>query len=107
MMKLYLTDNVIIIRTENDEWGVITEVSSPNTPARVEDTNTLILDANGKEVVGNMLVILDSNIKITYGDKIMIKNKNGEVFDQPDKKFQIKKIEKAGMRKRNMIYVWI
>lgn len=105
MIKSYLTDRIVLVAVTHNEWGVITETELPEERARVEDINKLILDGDGKEVVGDMRIFLKDDSSIDYGYKIKIKKKNGIAFDQPDKQFQIKKISKLGMFKRRFIQV--
>ena len=94
MIDSYMTDKIIIVDVSVDEWGKTTEIESAQIDARVEDYNRLILDKNGMEVLGDMLIMLNSDISLKYNDKIKIKTKCGVVYEQPDKKFQIKKISK-------------
>jgi hypothetical protein len=101
----YFTDQVVVVSVTVNQWGVITEADNAQEAARVEDYNRLILDSNGKEVMGNILIFLDKNSTIKTGDKIKLKTKNGIAYEQPDKKFQIKKINAAGMFKKKFIEI--
>lgn len=92
MISSYMTDKIIIVDVVADEWGSITETDSAQKDARVEDYNRLILDSNGMEVLGEMLIMLETSVNLKYNDKIKIVTKCGNVYEMPDKKFQIKKI---------------
>lgn len=92
MISSYMTDKIIIVDVVADEWGSITETDSAQKDARVEDYNRLILDSNGMEVLGEMLIMLETSVNLKYNDKIKIVTKCGNAYEMPDKKFQIKKI---------------
>lgn len=101
------TDRISIIPTSQDEWGKITEGASVETKARIEDFNDLIKDQNGVEVMPQMLIILPKNVTIKYAYFVKVVSKQGIAFEQPDKKFSIKKIFHAGMHKPHHIEVYL
>lgn len=107
MIEIYMTDIIKIIEVTHDKFGVVTEQESENVPARIEDTNSLIRNIQGQEVMPNMLIMFEyeNEIKPTY--KVKIKKKNGIEYDQPDKKWQIMKYEKTGMFKRSHVEAFI
>ena len=106
-MKIYLTDEVVLVAVIKNEWGVETDTDLAPEPARVEDKNQIVLNSKGEEVTSNMTVFLNKNSTADYGYKIKIKKKNGIAFDQPDKKFMIKSIAKKGMFKRKFIVLYL
>lgn len=107
MIESYTTDLIKIITTEYDEFGAITESESDNINARIEDTNELIRDVNGKEIKANMVIIFDYDKEIKYQDKSKIVKKNGNEYNQPDKKWEIKKKESLGMFAKTHYEVYI
>jgi len=92
MIDMYLTDFIDIISIAVDEWGTSNQSVVSNVPARIEDTNKIVFDANGKELVGNILVMVNSVYKIKSSDKIRIRKKAGVSFDIKDKMFAIKSL---------------
>jgi hypothetical protein len=102
MITSYLTDEITIVTVTVDTKGVVTESESSTIKARVEDTNELIRDSKGKEVKANMNIFL-SQRTLNYQDKVKIKKKNGRNFIQPDKKWEIKKINYQNMFKNRYL----
>ena len=107
MIKSYLTDKINIIRTQVDEWGAITESTQFNVDSRIEDTNEVIKDIDGKEVVGQMVIILEPDVVVEYSDFIQIVSRNGYAVDIVTRKFPVKKIEYAHGFSRSHIEVTI
>ena len=107
MISNYLTDEITIVDVKVDEWGSVTETPTTGVKARVEDTNKLLLNKEGKEVMGSMTVFLKDTETIKYGDKIIITKKHGNDYEQPEKKFQIIKITHYGMFSKKMIEIEI
>jgi hypothetical protein len=107
MISNYLTDEIVIVDIKIDQWETATETDGDPIPARVEDINKLMLNNEGKEVLGNMLIFIDKDNTISYGDKIKIKKKNSIAYEQPDKKFQVINITHYGMVTKKMIEIAI
>jgi hypothetical protein len=107
MSSLFFTDLVDVIPTSEDEWGRITEGAGVKTKARVEDFNNLIKDQNGNEVMPNMLVFLPkgTDFKKTYF--IKVKTKQGDKYEEADKKWSVKNSYNAGMFKKHHIEVYL
>lgn len=95
MVNIYLTDKIDIITTTADKWGVITTTEQNNISARVEDTNKMIRNKDGQEVVANSFIIVDKNATIKHEDKIRLRSINGEATQYSDKEFVIQKLLKA------------
>lgn len=95
MISSYLVDSITIVHRTYDINGVPNNSETNNISARVEDYNKMIRDQNGQEVMGSMLVIIESDITISYNDFIKIEKKNGIAYELDDKEFAIKKIENA------------
>lgn len=93
MITPFLIDEIEIVSRSMDEDGVETNSSQTGISARVEDYNKMIRDKNGQEVVGEMLIITESDEDIEYEDQIKITKKNGITYDRPNKKWAIKKME--------------
>lgn len=96
MITPFLTDEITRIRKDFDINGVPTSSTQTGIKARVEDYNKMIRDEDGQEVMGDMLIMTQSNEDILNGDYIMIKKKYGNAYHLPNKEFSIKKIENAG-----------
>jgi hypothetical protein len=96
MIDSYTTDIIRIITSTYDNDDVETQSESGDIKARVEDTNELIKDVDGKETKGNMSIWL-SQRDVSYLDKVKVKTKLGQTFSQPDKEFIIKKITNLNM----------
>ena len=96
MIKNYLKDTIKIIYNSVNEWGVSIQNESADIPARVEDSNKLIIDKNGKEVQANTLIMIDSGYEPKYEDMIRIIKKQGTDYLLKDKKFIIKYMSKEG-----------
>jgi len=103
----YLKDVINIIALNTDVWGVSTETVNSGVAARIEDRNELIKNQDGKEVVGEMLIVVDPAIDINYDDRIQIVSRNGETTDIPNKKFAIQRMSKAHGFKLSHWEVWL
>ena len=66
----YYTDQITIVTTSVDKYGVTTETESALIDCRVEDNNVLIKNKNGQEVMGEMLIIMNADESIFYTSKI-------------------------------------
>lgn len=107
MFDMYETDIIRIIAVTHDSKGVATTVESGDIPARIEDTNQLIRDDEGKEVMPNMLVMFDYDNDVDSTFRIKIRQKKGIAYYQPNKEWEIKKFENLGMFGRTHIEVYI
>jgi hypothetical protein len=102
MINSYLTDKIRIVTTTYTQNGAESSTDSSDIKARVEDINDLVLDSDGKEVLGNMLIICNKDITVASTNKVKIRKKHGLDYEMPDKKFQIKRISSYGMFKKKM-----
>jgi hypothetical protein len=93
---MFFTDTVEIIPTTKDQWGRITEDEGVSTPARVADSNQLIKDRNGNEVMPNMIILLPKTVTIKINYKIKVKTRQGVAYESPDKKWSLITIYHAG-----------
>ena len=93
MPSAYLIDTITIIHRSYDINGVPTSSETNNVSARVEDYNRMLRNQEGNEVMGDMLIFLESNVSILYTDFIKIEKKNGVAFELDDKEFAIKRID--------------
>jgi hypothetical protein len=91
MISSYFTDVIRTITVSTDINGVKTQTESADLNCRVEDINELIKDDKGQEVMGDMCIFLKDTITLNFGDKIIIKKKSGTTYNQPNKKFVVKK----------------
>jgi hypothetical protein len=107
MIDSYTTDIIRIVDVSQDKYGAGTDTESADINARVEDTNELIRDFNGKEVMPKMLIIFDYDNDIEPFWKIKVRKKNGVDFQQPDKLWEIQKIESLGMFSKTHYEIWI
>jgi phage pi2 protein 07 len=96
MISNYLTDLIDIIQITYDKYGVSTETPILNINARVEDTNVMVSDSEGKEVNARMLIMIEPR-EIQPQWKVKIKKKNGRTYYQPDKKWEILSFEQSNM----------
>jgi len=92
MINSYLTDTITIITSSLDEWGKETTTEQTDINAKIEDTNKIITDGKGKEVVGNMFLLVEKTATLTYNSRIKIITKGGEATLVPNKEFIIKKL---------------
>lgn len=91
MIDIYLTDTIDILNVVTDINGVPTTTTISGVKARVEDYGKLVTDRDGKEVMGDMCIILGDR-QLSYHDKVKIKTKNGVAYEQPNKEFLPKQI---------------
>ena len=106
MIDIYYTDIIDIESITTDDWGVKTDTTFSDIPCRIEDLNRLIVNDMGQEVMADILIMLDPAQTLNYGDKIIIKKKNGVAYKQPDKKFIVHKqgIMSNLMQQYNEVY---
>jgi hypothetical protein len=106
MDPIYLTDEIDIITVITDANGVITTSTQSGVRARVAEKNRLILDRNGKEVVGSIQIILNS-ISVAYESKIKIKKIAGAAYSRPTKEWQVKQVSKGHGFDSELTEVWV
>lgn len=107
LIDSYFTDTINIISQAVDENGVSTESVQGPIDCRIEDKNKLITNREGKEVTGNMQVILNPDIDIKYESLIQILTRNGEATQAPTKKFIIKELGKPHGFTKSHWEVWL
>jgi ABC-type transporter Mla maintaining outer membrane lipid asymmetry ATPase subunit MlaF len=90
-MSVFFTDTIILIDTRTDENGVKEEYEHAPLSARVEDFNKLITDSRGQETLADMIIFADFSFMSQYTDRVKIITKGGIAYNQPNKKFLIKK----------------
>ena len=107
-MSVFYTDEIVLIDVITDENGVKTEYESAPQIARVEDFNKLVTDNRGQEVMADMIIFTSTALMTQYTDKIKILKKSGNDFDQPNKKWLIKKKPNLHLfsAHHKEIYVW-
>jgi hypothetical protein len=107
MDDVFLTDQIDIVTTASDLNGVLNTTVQSGIKARISEKNKLILNKDGKEVVGMMQIIIkDSNI-VSYESKIRIKKLCGADYPRPNKDFQIHQLSKGHGLENNFFEVWI
>ena len=106
-METYLTDTIDIITISVDEWGVVSKSTESGIKCRIEDTNILVKDKDGKEVVSNTFLIIIHDAVLTYESKIQLKTKNGVAHPLANKEMVIKKLIKAGGFRSSHWEVWL
>jgi len=108
MFRSYSTDIIrVVSRTYDGDGVLISEIESSDLRARVEDANILIRDVDGKEVMPSMFIMFKYDGDLKYVDTILVKTKHGDEFMQPEKEWEIKKIEKLGMRRKTHMEVYL
>lgn len=107
MINNYLTDEITIIRRSFDSNGVPTNSTTSGIKARVEDFNKILININGVEMTGNLLIITDDSEDINYEDFIKISKKNGITYENNNKEFPVLKIENVAgfMGSHKEIYI--
>lgn len=106
-IDFYLTDSITVISTAADINGVITQAAPVTHKARIEDTNVLIKDRNGKEVAANAFLMVEAIANIKYESLIQLKTINGVNSQDPDKKYPIKKLSRAHGFSNSHWEVWL
>lgn len=92
----YFTDLINIITPAYDEWNAETGTTiQSNVKVRIEDSNQLIKDQDGKEVVAQSFLMVDSSADIKYESRIQLVSRNGVVTGIVEKEFPIKKLSRA------------
>lgn len=94
-IDFYLLDKINIISIAFDKDGVRSESAPVLHNARIEDTNILVKDKNGKEVVANAFILVESSANIEYETLIQMVNRIGSTIQDPTKKYTIKKLARA------------
>ena len=94
IVDIYLRDRINIITVSKDINGVETESTESDIKCRIEDTNKLIKNQAGQEVVGVMKIFVTPTASIVYTNKIQITKKAGVATSTPDKKYAIEKLSK-------------
>ena len=107
MFSNYCTDIVKMIWVTHNSKGVKTKIISEDIPARIEDTNQLIRNNEGKEVMPNMLIMLDYEFQPDTTYMMIIKQKHGQTYYQPNKEWEIKKFDTLGLFGKTHIEVYI
>jgi arginine/ornithine N-succinyltransferase beta subunit len=98
MIGSYSGDKINVLRATRDSYGGITNtVISSNVPCYIEDYNKIVLDQNGKEVLGNTIIFVDVNDlnDIQYNDRIQLVSRGSENLNIKEKGFEIKKLAKT------------
>lgn len=90
----YLKDIITIVLVSKDINGVETETETTGVKCRIEDTNELVKNESGQEVVASMKIFITPGTTITYHNKIKIGTKAGVATLTPDKLYSIKKLGK-------------
>lgn len=90
MIGDYLTDRVDIITVAADAWGGQNASTQADVPARVEDKNATVLDANGKEVAANVHVVLGPGAAVGHNSRLVIRSRAGVVAELPLKAWPVK-----------------
>jgi hypothetical protein len=93
---IYMTDAIKIITCTRDKNGVITETPSTEIPARIKNSNRLVMNSKGQEVVGYATIMIEKDNAVKYDDKIQIIKRWGTDIDTKDKKYIINKIDPIG-----------
>lgn len=107
MINNYFIDEIQRVRRTFDVNGVPTDSTCQNINSRVEDYNKMLRNIDGNEVIGNMLIMVDDEEDIIYGDMIKVKKKNGVTYQLDEKEFAILKIENVAgfMSSHKEIYI--
>lgn len=95
MFDLLFTDIIDIVKITTDEWGKVTKTLIEDVSCRVEDENKVVRNQSGAEVTSNSFIMLNSDVDITYEDKIKIQKINDVDYPLKDKELAILKLEKA------------
>ena len=95
VIESYLTDTIDIISRTVDEWGASHETVQSAVPCRVEDSNRLVMDKDGKEVHADAKLYIIKTATVNYTSRIKIKTRDGEPAELPNKEWPIKKLLKA------------
>jgi len=95
MLDTYLTDEIDIVTTANDEWGVLTTSTVTGVKARIEDENRVVKNQLGVDVASNCYLMVDPAAVINYTSKIMLKKRNGVAYEHQNKQRAIMKLGKA------------
>jgi peroxiredoxin len=89
MITAYLTDIVKLENITTDKYGVKTKSLSDEKPARVLDTNRLIINSQGQEVRGSMKITMEYPQTIDENGNVYVIYKNGKPYEHATKAFKI------------------
>ena len=109
-MSFYLVDLVDIVDLTYVN-GVQTETVRERIEARVMEKHRLLVGGldgkSGKEVIGQMQIMLAAGVELNYDSKIMIRSIAGNVYPYPTKRWQVKQISRAHLMKAQHVEVWV
>lgn len=94
-MSIFFSDIIRTVAGSTDEYGVKTEIESDDIKCKFYEKNEIIANKIGKEVIADAIVLLDKDAIVKYGDKVILKQKSGIDYIQPNKEFIIAKITLA------------
>jgi hypothetical protein len=107
-MNAYLTDEVDLVSVVHDADGVEVRVVTQGVAARVSERNRMVLDADGREVVGSMEIMLDPTVSIDYSTRVIVKRLGGSAYAQATKEWQIKQLSIGHLfATRTHVEVWV
>ena len=106
-MNFYLVDLVDLIDIAYDVNQVQTETVRANLPARVSERHRLVVDREGKEVFGQMQILLEAGTVLGYDTKVRVKTVSGVAYALPAKKWQVKQLSRAHLMKDHHVEVWV
>jgi hypothetical protein len=95
-LMIYGTDKIKIVNVSTDKYGVKTRTVNDEIDARIKDTNRLIINNRGEQVVGFAVIMIEKGNTVNYGDEILITKRWGKDYKLKDKYFKIQKIEDIG-----------
>jgi hypothetical protein len=107
VIGIYLVDTVDIINITYDKDGVETRVVTPNVRARIAEKHRLILDSNGREVVGSMQVVLNADSAINHYSQLRIKTIAKRAYGMPDKEWQVKSLSTGHGFGVGFLEIWV
>ena len=106
-MNTYLTDEVDIITVTDDSNGVESTSVQSGVLARVSEKNKLLVDVQGKEVVGKMHVLLAAGAAIETGYRMRVKKICGAGYSMPLKEWQVIQTSNAHSFSAHHVEVWV
>lgn len=96
ILLVYGTDKIKIVTNTRDKNGVKTRTVGNEIDARIKDSNKIVVNDRGEEVTGNMIIMVEVEKTVNYGDEIIITKRFGSEYKLKDKYFKIHKIEDIG-----------
>ncbi len=106
-----MVDRVDIVDLTYDADGVQTETIRSNLEARVMERHKLIVGRmdgkDGKEVIGQMQVMLPAGTTVAYDSKIMVRSVGGVAYPYPTKRWQVKSVSRAHLMRPQHVEVWV